>query len=455
MGAWRNGVSAKRRRYLLGTARRSAERRYSGMEYSSSGNLNIGTFSLGVGDRFGLQAEAQLRACLLAAARGTALTPVWNKSNREHLLIGSDPMQVRTAAQAAVKQLGWKEPWHVDADHIRLDTVDRFISTSDFFTIDVADAIGKSCEPQTAARFADRHAELTAPVQLPGMEVKSSRGAAEEAAQKYLAAARHAGKVYRYVERAKGRGKFIVEVSLDETDQPQTPLELLVILAALADEGVPVQTIAPRFSGQFHKGVDYLGDLAVFEREFSADLHLIGFAVATYGLPPNLKLSVHSGSDKFSLYPIIRRALEETGAGLHLKTAGTTWLEELLGLAETGGEGLAFAKKVYEAALDRVDELCAPYAAVIGIERARLPSGAAVTQWTSEQFVRTLRHDASCHEFNPHLRQLLHVAFRIAAEERVRYLDLVREHRSIIDRNVTANLFERHIRPLFPARERP
>ena len=422
----------------------------------NSGDLRLGKFSLGVGDRFGQQAGAQLRACLLAEARGAPLTPVWNKSQREHLLTGSQPREVRAAAAAAVEKLGWRRPWHVDADHIRLATVKRFISASDFFTIDVADAIGTESEPAAAEQFAERHGELTASLEIPGTEIvqKPSRGAIVEVARKYLAAARQAGAVYRYVEGAKGQGTFIVEVSMDETDRPQTPLELLIILAALADQGVPVQTIAPRFSGQFHKGIDYQGELGVFEREFNADLHVIRLAVEKYGLPPNLKLSVHSGSDKFSLYPSIRRALEKTGAGLHLKTAGTTWLEELLGLAEAGGEGLVFAKNIYATALDRIEELCAPYATVIGIDRARLPTGAAVAQWPSEKYVRALRHDSACSDFNPHLRQLLHVAFKIAAENRVRYLELVREHRSVIARNVTANLFERHICAVFPGRER-
>ena len=163
---------------------------------------------------------------------------------------------------------------------------------------------------------------------------------------------------------------------MDETDSPQTPSELLVILAALADEGIPVQTIAPKFTGRFNKGVDYVGDVAQFEREFNEDLAVVAYAVKQYGLPANLKLSVHSGSDKFSLYAPIRRALARFGAGLHLKTAGTTWLEELIGLAEAGGSGLALAKEIYAEALDHVEELCAPYATVIDIDSQRLPSAA-------------------------------------------------------------------------------
>src|SRR2546430_16215691 len=119
---------------------------------------------------------------------------------------------------------------------------------------------------------------------------------------------------------------------MDETDSPQTPPELLVILAAIADEGIPAQTIAPKFTGRFNKGVDYVGDLAQFEKEFHDDLAVIAFAIARYGLLANLKLSVHSGSDKFSIYAPIRRALRRTGAGLHVKTArgdpagGMRWL---------------------------------------------------------------------------------------------------------------------------------
>jgi putative heme-binding domain-containing protein len=125
---------------------------------------------------------------------------------------------------------------------------------------------------------------------------------------------------------------------MDETDSPQTPAELLIILAALSDQHVPIQTIAPKFTGRFNKGVDYVGDVAQFEKEFNDDLAVIAHAIKHFGLPETLKLSVHSGSDKFSIYPAIRRALQRSGAGLHVKTAGTNWLEELIGLAEAGGD---------------------------------------------------------------------------------------------------------------------
>ena len=413
--------------------------------------LNLGKFSIGVGDRFAHQAQAQLRACILAAEKGVEVIPVWNKSNREHLIIGSEPAGTRAAADAAVEALHWKKPYHVDADHIRLETVDRFVPHSDFYTIDVADCIGKPADPRAIRTFGECHPELVGHLTISGIHqpLTTTRAGVEEMAGKYLLAVQEAGSIYRHIEKAKGQGSFITEVSMDETDRPQTPLELLVILAALADEGVPLQTIAPRFTGRFNKGVDYVGDLAQFEKEFNEDLAVIAHAVRQYHLPAALKLSVHSGSDKFSLYAPIRRSLARSGAGLHLKTAGTTWLEELIGLAEAGGGGLALAKEIYAEALDHVEELCAPYATVIDIDPAKLPEAATVNGWTGEQFAAALRHDQENKSYNSHLRQLLHVGYKVAAQKGQRYLQALKEHEPVVARNVTTNLFERHLKPLF------
>ena len=351
--------------------------------------LTLSKYSIGVGDRFAHQAKAQLQACILAAKQGVDVIPVWNKSNREHTIIGSEPGSVRTAADAAVKALGWTKPYHLDADHIRLDTVDRFLPACDFYTIDVADSIGLPAEASAVKAFSDKHAGLVEATDV------------ERIAGKYLKAVQEAGAIYRKIAAAKGEGKFITEVSMDETESPQTPPELLLILAMLADEGVPVQTIAPKFTGRFNKGVDYVGDLTQFEKEFRQDLAVIATAVSQFGLPASLKLSVHSGSDKFSLYPIMEQAIRESDAGLHLKTAGTTWLEEVIGLAEAGGEGLALAKEIYARAHKKQDELCAPYASVIDIDATKLPAARVVDGWNAEQFIGALRHEPANPAFNP------------------------------------------------------
>ena len=413
--------------------------------------LTIEKYSFGVGDRFAHQAKAQLRAFQLLAEQGVQVAPVWNKSHREHTTIGSAPPSVQGAAAEAVRAMNWDKPYYIDADHIRTETVEGFLDTSNFFTLDVADFIGEPAEPAAVQAFVERHPELIGDISVPHIEkpFHTSREEVERVAGKYLLAVQGAGRVYRQIAEAKGESNFVTEVSMDETDSPQTPPELLIILAALSDEGIPLQTIAPKFTGRFNKGVDYVGDLAQFEREFNDDLAVIAFAVSQYRLPGNLKLSVHSGSDKFSLYGPIRRALQRFDAGLHIKTAGTTWLEEIIGLAESGGEGLALAKEIYAKALSKQEALCAPYAAVIDIDPSSLPPVETVNGWSSEQFVGALRHDQNNPEFNPNIRQLLHVGYKIAAEMGDRYLSLLEANEETVARNVTGNIYERHMKPLF------
>jgi tagaturonate epimerase len=422
-------------------------------------NLKLDKYSIGTGDRFARQAKAQLQACVQALESGIEVVPVWNKSNREHTIIGSEPSSVRSAADAAVKALAWKLPYFCDADHITLETVDRFFAPSDFYTIDVADSIGQAADPAEITSFVNRHPELSGRVQMEGTDevLEITPEHLTHTAQKFLAAVKKAGEIYRKIEIAKGAGNFIPEVSMDETDRAQSPAELLIILAAIADEGIPVQTIAPKFSGRFNKGVDYVGDVSQFEREMALDVAAIAYAVRQYGLPRNLKLSIHSGSDKFSIYPAIYATMQKFDAGVHLKTAGTTWLEELIGLAEAGGEGLALAKEIYCEAFAHRDELCAPYATVIDIDPAKLPSPDAVRGWSSSQYTsalrhRTLRHMKGSAAYNSSLRQLLHVGFKVAAKMGKRYTDLLEANEVVIAKNVTENLYDRHIAPVFLGR---
>jgi hypothetical protein len=412
--------------------------------------LHLARYSIGVGDRFAHQARAQLQSCIEAAKAGVEVVPVWNKSNREHRIVGSVPCSTRVAADAAVAALHWNKPFHVDADHINLATVDPFLDSCDFYTIDVADQIGQPASPESVQSFVARHPELQTDLQLPGSSclLRLNRNALASVATKYLAAVQEAGRVYRHIAQQKGQSNFITEISIDETDSPQSPADLLTILAAIADEAIPIQTIAPKFTGRFNKGVDYQGEVAKFAEEFSLDLAAIAFAVRHYPLPANLKLSIHTGSDKFSIYPSIHRALKQFAAGVHLKTAGTTWLEELCGLAESGGAGLQCAKQIYRQAFDHRVELSAPYAKVIDIAPGKLPSPAVVDAWSPAQFSGALHHNPASPSYNPSFRQLLHIAFKFAAAMGSAYLDLLTANESLIAAKVTRNLFERHIRPV-------
>jgi tagaturonate epimerase len=411
----------------------------------------LSKYSMGIGDRFGRQGRAQLRALVEAKALGLDIVPVWNKSNREHLIVHTHPASVRAEADAAVKALGWKGPYHVDADHVGLKTVDNFIDASDFFTLDVADFTGRPAAEAEVQAFVARYGKYAPALKIPGLDRAPSISADAIAgiARKYLLAVKEAGAIYRHIEKAKGRDAFITEVSIDETDTPQTPVELFFILAAVADQGIPAQTIAPKFTGRFNKGVDYVGDVSQFEKEFNEDLCVIAFAIREFGLPANLKLSVHSGSDKFSIYGPIARAIKRHDAGLHLKTAGTTWLEEVAGLALSGGAALEMAQDIYERAYGRADELCGPYAAVIDIDRAKLPDPKAVRGWSGAQFAAALRHDRNNPAYNVHFRQLVHVGFKVAAEMGDAYYLALEAHADTIGRLVTENLLEKHIKRVF------
>lgn len=413
--------------------------------------MKLEKYSFGMGDRFAHQGKAQLKAVIKAKEQGVNITPVWNKSNREHVTVKTSPNELRKEADAAVQALGWKDPYRVDADHITLATVDRFIDSSDFFTLDVADYIGKPAPEDETNAFMERRKKFIGDLSIPGIDERFHvteeilRGIAE----KFLLAAIEAGKLYKHIAGVKGEDNFIAEVSMDEVNDPQTPVELFFILSALADNGIKAQTIAPKFTGRFNKGVDYVGDLKQFSKEFEEDILVIKEAIKEFGLPENLKLSVHSGSDKFSLYEPISRLIKKHNTGIHLKTAGTTWLEEMIGLAEAGNEALELAKEIYANALGRFDELCGPYATVIDVKESRLPTTEEVNGWSGQKFANTLRHDQKNPDFNPDFRQLIHVAYKVAGEQGNRYYDALKKYKDIIASHVTENLYQRHIVPLF------
>ena len=378
--------------------------------------MTIGKYSFGIGDRFAHEGANQLKALIAAEKRfGVHFTPVWNKSNREHTIIGTEPMSTRKEADEAVKALGYTDAYFCDADHINLGNVDNFINACDFFTIDVADFIGKS-------------------------------GSAED---RYLSAVKEAGRIYRHIAERKGADNFVTEVSMDEVDIAQTPDEIRYILTELAKEKVPLQTFAPKFTGRFNKGVDYVGDLARFETEFEENLKVVSWAVKDLGLPKNLKLSIHSGSDKFSIYPIMGRLVRKYDAGIHVKTAGTTWLEEIIGLALADPAALKLAKKIYRIALGRMDELTVPYATVIDVDKSKLPDPDVVDGWDAQTFAKTLRHDEAEPLYNPSFRQLIHVSFKVAAELADEFYPALDRNADIIGREIEANIGERHVRRLF------
>jgi tagaturonate epimerase len=414
----------------------------------------LGKYSFGLGDRFGRQGSAQLKAVIGASEKGIEITPVWNKSNREHNTIGTHPGDVRFEADSAIRKVGFDKPYFVDADHINLESVDRFIESSDFFTIDVASFIGKKANENEISDFLNRAKKYSGKLKIPGSKLflEISEIQLKRIAEKYLFSSIKAWDIYRKIEKAKGNGNFITEISMDEVAQPQSPAELFFILMMLSSENIPVQTIAPKFSGRFNKGIDYIGDPLLFAKEFESDLLVIDFAIKEFGLPENLKMSIHSGSDKFSIYPHIGSAIKKHNKGIHIKTAGTTWLEEVIGLGISGGEALGFVKDIYYKSLDSIDELSAPYADVIDINVSSLPSKQQVSDWSGDKFASCLQHIPGNRDYNPNMRQLMHVAYKIAALKIKDYYRLLETNDRYISQFVYENIYHRHICRLFNIR---
>lgn len=411
----------------------------------------LNKYSFGIGDRFSLQGESQLKAFIKAEQNGLHITPVWNKSNREHQIIGSQPADVRTEANAAVSGLNWKNNYLVDADHINRDIVDNFIDSSDFFTIDITSSIGKDPGKTTLNNFITSCGKYSEGISIPGIKKKyfADNNFLERIGIKYLMAIKEAAEVYSLIKAAKGIKNFVTEVSIDETDYAQTPLELFFILKIIGGFNIPLQTIAPKFSGRFNKGVDYIGDINQFSKEFEEDLHVLDFAIKEFGLPENLKLSIHSGSDKFSIYPVIGKLIRKYNKGIHIKTAGTTWLEEVAGLAASGGQALETVKKICFLAIERIEELSSPYKDVIGINIKNLPGPDEIKNWSSDQFVKAIRHNQDYPEYNMDLRQLLHISYKIAAEMGTLFTDQLQQNAKIIGKFVNENIYDRHFKSLF------
>ena len=414
--------------------------------------MKLGKYSFGIGDRFSHEGKAQLSALIEGASKYPfEFVPVWNKSNREHQIIGTEPADTRREADEAVMAMGYDKPYFVDADHINMNNVDRFIDASDFFTIDVADYIGKPADAESVSKFIENNLKYAGTLSIPGIQepFKVDRSLLELLAGKYLFAAQEAGRIYRHIAYKKGADNFVTEVSMDEVDAPQTPIEIFFILSALAQEKIPAQTIAPKFTGRFNKGVEYVGDTAQFEKEFREDLLVIDFAVKEFGLPEGLKLSIHSGSDKFSIYPIMGRLIRQYDKGIHIKTAGTTWLEENIGLALADDQALELAKKIAISALGRMEELCIPYATVIDINPANLPTAEQIASWDGNQYARALRHNQQDPLYNPDFRQLVHVSYKIAAELAPEFYAALERNADVVAEQVKENILDRHIARLF------
>lgn len=320
--------------------------------------------SVGFGDRLGLSTPGHvraMRATLQRASRPTDIVPIFaQQSVRENARTGRMPQQVLDDATWGLFQAGWREPWGADADHLKTTTdVDEFIAAGyTLYTVDPGDHVDSGAHTAPPA-------EVEAKVQaLPwGTLEDTARDMAHRyldrsfdlgeawftldqetlwrAAAKYGRAIAHTVRMYRHLAARMQEGDFELEVSVDETEAPTSLEEHVFVATELRRLGVRWVSLAPRYIGRFEKGVDYIGDLGEFEAELAKHA-AIARALGPY------KLSIHSGSDKFSIYPIVARLTEGL---VHLKTAGTSYLEALRALAQADPalfrQVLAFARARY------------------------------------------------------------------------------------------------------------
>ncbi len=380
---------------------RNAERLRSRLPWLRPRPLGLRT-SAGLGDRLGLATPGHVRA---VRAAGGDLAPVFaQQSIREMERTARTPQQVMDDAMWGVFAEGWQGGFGADADHLKTPhDVDVCVAAGyTFFTFDPGAHVSSVDEHSSPSslreafhrlpwdELADTPESLTTryagkTLELEGHTVEFDDATVPRAAVKYGRAVAHVAQMYRHLERLMAGREFDVEVSVDETESPTTHAEHVYIASELQRLDVRWISLAPRYIGRFEKGVDYIGDLAAFEADLAVHA-AIARCLGPY------KLSLHSGSDKFSIYEVAAR---QTQGLVHLKTAGTSYLEALRTVA---GLGPALFRAIYEFSLGRYDSDRASYHVSARVDRSPSPSS------LSDEELPTLLDQFDA-------REILHVTF--------------------------------------------
>jgi tagaturonate epimerase len=407
--------------------------------------------SAGLGDRLGLATPGHVRA---VRAVGGKIAPIFaQQSMREMARTGRTPQLVMDNATWGIFQEGWQEGVGADADHLKVPSdIDICLEAGfTFYTIDPGEHVDNRAETADPSALRELADKLPADVQpsasglegkdfdIEGLPLHFDEATMLKAAVKYGQAVAYVARMYRHLEQSAGPRPFELEVSVDETDQPTTHAEHFYIASELRRLGVDWVSLAPRYVGRFEKGVDYIGDpsmnsgqvLAAFEADLAGHA-----AIARHSGP--YKLSLHSGSDKFSIYPA---AMRQTRGLVHLKTAGTSYLEALRTIAAINVD---LFREIYTFARQRYETDKLSYHVSANLERAPLPE--AVSDWPGllEQF------DA---------REILHVTFGSVLTEKTadqkwrfyeRFMDLLRANPETYASNLERH-FIRHLQPFLSA----
>lgn len=362
--------------------------------------LGLGT-SAGFGDRLGVATPGHLHA--LREAGGHIAPIPAQQSIREMTRTGRSPQQVFDDAMWGVFSEGWRSGFAADADHLKsTEDIDRCMAAGyTFYTFDPGEHVDNTADTAPVATLYQKFKELPwatledspsdlfaryrTPLDVEGQVLRFDDESLARAAVKYGHAIAHVVKLYHHLATVGSGRAWEVEISVDETETPTTHAEHIYLATELRRLGVRWVSLAPRYVGRFEKGVDYIGDLAAFSANFA-----IHAAIARILGP--YKLSLHSGSDKFSIYEIAAR---ETRGLVHLKTAGTSYLEALRTLAQVQPTLL---RDIYAFSLDHYETDRASYHVSADMHRAPTPTNLpdAAVPMLLDQF------DA---------RQILHVTF--------------------------------------------
>ncbi|MBN1812215.1 MAG: hypothetical protein JXA14_10300 [Anaerolineae bacterium] len=393
--------------------------------------------SAGFGDRLGLATPGHVRA----ARKFGAVAPVFaQQSVRENARTGRTPQQVMDDAMWGLFQEGWRELWGSDADHLKTPAdVDSFAAAGfTLYTVDPGDHVDGEAHTASSAKVDAKlqalpwealedtlgdmeRRYLNRSFDLGDLVMTFDREALYRAAAKYGRAVVHAAHMYRHLAAILSESAFELEVSVDETETPTSPEEHFYIASELKRLGVKWVSLAPRYVGRFEKGVDYVGDMDEFEVELAKHA-VIARAFGPY------KLSIHSGSDKFSIYPVIA---ELTSGLVHLKTAGTSYLEALRAVAQVDA---AFFREILALARERYE-----------IDRATYHVSAKLDQVPAPDSLS----DAELSELldQSDARQVLHVTFGSVLDAYgEQLLAALRQHEEVYHALLEAH-FQRHLSP--------
>jgi hypothetical protein len=384
--------------------------------------------SVGMGDRLGLATPGHVRALrrVMGQPGAKAVAPIFaQQSIREMSRTGRTPEEVLDDATWGAFQAGWHEGLGADADHLKtVADVDRCVAAGfTLFTIDPGDHVEASADVLDEAALRARYAALpwfdleSSPgglldrymgkrLDLDNLRITLDEEALMRAAVKYGRAVAQVAAMYRHLTTVRPPEGFELEVSVDETQSPTSHAEHLYVAFELTRLGVRWVSLAPRFVGRFDKGVDYVGDLADFEGHFA------GHAAVARSMGP-YKLSLHSGSDKFSVYGI---AAEHARGLLHLKTAGTSYLEALRTVASVAPD---LFRRIYDVARQCYESDRASYH--VSAELRRVPPSSSL----SDSALSACLDDVDS-------RQVLHVTYGsvLAPDRGLRFplLDTLQQH---------------------------